>query len=236
MGAEDELHQFRDRPGDNTLPKDVSESMADSKKETHDEEDQETDKPRHVRTDGQTMSGTQRLRDDFRETEASVSDTSCFVGRTTAYSAEMKLSPRRRREERSGYAKDACKAVICGPSRCSREQPGRRGVYVGGDTHMTMSTVLTTTLTMPPPRTGSEMMGRASLTIMLAKRREMRRRWPFLRMGMIFLAYLRCFLHELRDQFLSRPIRFEYSRRSADTQDLQLRLVQAHVAKRQASE
>lgn len=62
------------------------------------------------------------------------------------------------------------------------------------DTHITMSTVLTTTLTIPPPSTGSEMMGRASLTIMLAKSSEMSRRWPFLRMGMIFLAYLRCFL------------------------------------------
>ena len=39
-------------------------------------------------------------------------------------------------------------------------------------TYMTMSTVRMTTLSTPPPKTGSEMMGKVSLTTMLAKRRE----------------------------------------------------------------
>jgi len=43
----------------------------------------------------------------------------------------------------------------------------------GGDdvSYMTMRTVLTTTLGKPPPKTGSAMTGRVSLTIMLARRR-----------------------------------------------------------------
>lgn len=61
-------------------------------------------------------------------------------------------------------------------------------------THMTMSTVLTTTLTMPPPKTGSEMTGRASLTIILANRSVMRSRWPFFRIGRILSAYFLCVL------------------------------------------
>lgn len=55
-------------------------------------------------------------------------------------------------------------------------------------THMTISTVLTTTLCTPPPRTGSDMTGRDSLTIMFARRRVTRRRWPFARMGLMRFA------------------------------------------------
>ena len=69
---------------------------------------------------------------------------------------------------------------------------------------MTIKTVLTTTLTIPPPRTGSDMIGRASLTIMLAMRRVTRRRWPFLRMGWIFRAYSFCFLSYDQNQLVRR--------------------------------
>ena len=72
---------------------------------------------------------------------------------------------------------------------------------------MTMSTVLMTTLSTPPPKTGSEMMGKVSLTTMLAKRREMRRRCPFLRIGMIFSAYLRCLLCQERVSLRPRRTR-----------------------------
>lgn len=67
-----------------------------------------------------------------------------------------------------------------------------------------MSTVLTTTLEISPPRTGSEIMGRVSLTIMLAMRRVTRRRWPFLRMGWIFRAYSFCFLSYDQNQLVRR--------------------------------
>ncbi len=53
---------------------------------------------------------------------------------------------------------------------------------------MTIKTVLTTTLKKPAPNTGSEMTGKASLTTMFARSSVIRRRWPFLRMGMIFFA------------------------------------------------
>lgn len=59
---------------------------------------------------------------------------------------------------------------------------------------MTIKTVLTTTLCTPPPRTGSEMTGRVSLTIMFASRSVTSSKWPFLRMGSIFFAYARCCL------------------------------------------
>ena len=59
---------------------------------------------------------------------------------------------------------------------------------------MTMRTVLTTTLCTPPPRTGSEMTGSVSFTIMFARRSVTRSRCPFLRMGLILLAYSFCFL------------------------------------------
>ena len=65
---------------------------------------------------------------------------------------------------------------------------------ISGETHMTMRTVLTTTLCAPPPRTGSEMTGSVSLTIMFASSRVTSRRCPFLRMGLILLAYSFCFL------------------------------------------
>lgn len=45
-----------------------------------------------------------------------------------------------------------------------------------------------------PPRTGSEMIGNVSLTIMLASSRVTRSRCPFERIGFILLAYLRCSL------------------------------------------
>lgn len=63
-----------------------------------------------------------------------------------------------------------------------------------GKTHITIKTVLTTTLWKPPPKTGSEMTGRASLTTIFARSSVMSRRWPFLRTGRIFLAYFFCFL------------------------------------------
>ena len=59
---------------------------------------------------------------------------------------------------------------------------------------MTIRTVLTMTLGTPPPRTGSEMTGSVSFTIMFASSSVTRRRCPFLRMGLILLAYSFCFL------------------------------------------
>jgi hypothetical protein len=58
---------------------------------------------------------------------------------------------------------------------------------------MTMRTVETTTL-CTPPRTGSEMIGSVSLTIILARRRVTSSRCPFLRIGLILLAYFFCIL------------------------------------------
>ncbi len=55
-------------------------------------------------------------------------------------------------------------------------------------TYMTMRTVLTTTLWTPPPRMGSAITGKVSLTIMFARSSVTSRRCPFLRMGLILFA------------------------------------------------
>ena len=59
---------------------------------------------------------------------------------------------------------------------------------------MTMRTVLATTLWTPPPRIGSAITGRVSLTIMFANSKVTSSKWPFLRIGWTFLAYAFCFL------------------------------------------
>jgi hypothetical protein len=126
------------------------------------------------------------------------------------------------------------------------------------DTHMTMSTVDTTTLWTPPPRTGSAMTGSVSLVIMFASRSVTSSRWPFcasavslhkrwlaeraaprhrtLRMGSICAAYLRCWLRG----DVSARCRYHWRTRDArcagDAQDVQLRLVERHVAEREAGE
>jgi hypothetical protein len=56
------------------------------------------------------------------------------------------------------------------------------------DTHITINTVLTTTLCAPPPNTGSAIIGKDSFTIIFARRRVTRRRCPFERMGLIRFA------------------------------------------------
>lgn len=61
-------------------------------------------------------------------------------------------------------------------------------------THITTSAVLTTTAWTPPPRMGSAITGSVSLVIMFARRRVTKRRWPFLRIGLILLAYSFCLL------------------------------------------
>ena len=57
---------------------------------------------------------------------------------------------------------------------------------------MTMRTVLATTLWTPPPRIGSAITGRVSLTIMFANSKVTSSKWPFLRMGLILLANSFC--------------------------------------------
>lgn len=59
---------------------------------------------------------------------------------------------------------------------------------------MTINTVLATTLTTGLSKTGSQMTGSVSLTIILASSKVTRSRCPFLRTGSIFFAYAFCFL------------------------------------------
>ena len=118
---------------------------------------------------------------------------------------ERKLKPQQK-GKRKAPAAHHVRATRGGAGTGTRPKPNaRHGPHhipkvceetgTGGDrTYMTMRTVLTTTLCTPPPRTGSAMTGRVSLTIMFARRSVTRRRCPFFRIGLILFAYSFCFL------------------------------------------